>query len=145
MPDPLTFVDTNVLLYAHDRDAGRRHDEAVRIVEELWERGTGALSTQVLQEFYVNATRKLSRTISRSEARDIVADYATWRLHQVSARDVLDASSLEERHTLSFWDALIVVAAGRAGATVLLTEDLQHDRAFGALTIHNPFGATDQG
>jgi predicted nucleic acid-binding protein len=56
VPDPVTFVDTNVLLYAHDRDAGARHVEAVRIVDELWRRGTGALSTQVLQEFYVNAT-----------------------------------------------------------------------------------------
>ncbi len=140
MPDPLTFVDTNVLLYAHDRDAGDRHDQAVRIVDQLWEHGTGALSTQVLQEFYVNATRKLARTIGRAEARDIVADYATWRVHQVSVRDVVDASSLEEQHTLSFWDALIVVAARRTGASILLSEDLQTGRGFGALTVANPFG-----
>jgi predicted nucleic acid-binding protein len=137
--DGLTFVDTNVLLYAHDRQAGQRHEEAVRITDELWQRGTGALSTQVLQEFYVNATRKLKQPISRSDARDIVADYATWRVQPVSARDVLDASLMEEQHTLSFWDALIVVAAMRTGAAVLLSEDLQDGRKFGAVTVRNPF------
>lgn len=94
----------------------------------------------VLRQYH---TSKLTRTISGRTPLDIVAEYATWRVHQVDASDVLEASSLEERHTLSFWDALIVVAARRTGASVLLSEDLQAGRAFGALTVQNPFAGGD--
>ncbi len=141
MPEGPTFVDTHVLLYAHDRAAGRRHHDAVQVVDDLWAHRNGVLSTQILQEFYVNATRKLRPTISRADARDIVTDYATWRVHQVSMHDVLDASVLAERHTLSFWDALVVVAAQQVGASVLLSEDVQQTGTFGALTVRSPFTA----
>lgn len=137
--EELTFLDTNVLLYAHDRDAGERHERAVGVVTELWERGTGALSTQVLQEFYVSATRKLTQPLTRRDARELLSDYSTWRVHRISPQDVLDASMLEEQHILQFWDALIVTAAGRLGATALLSEDLQDGRRFGPLTIRDPF------
>jgi hypothetical protein len=85
---------------------------------------TDALSTQVLQEFYVVATRRFDPPVSRREARDLAA------------------SQLEERHTLSFWDALIVEAARRAGATRLVTEDLQTGRRLARILIDNPFAST---
>lgn len=141
----LTFVDSNVLVYAHDSDAGERHEQAIGVVEDLWTHGNGALSTQVMQEFYVTATRKLTRPLARQEAREILSEYSTWRVHRTSPPDVVDASLLEEQHTLQFWDALIVTAAGRLGAAVLLSEDLQHGRTFGALTIRNPFRTEGQG
>lgn len=134
-----TFVDTNILLYTVDVAAGSRHEEAFRIVSDLWLHGTGALSTQVLQEFHVNATRKISKPLPPAEVREVIAEYAVWRVHAPSTQDILEASRIAEAETTSFWDALIVVAAQRTGATEVLSEDLQHGRRFGSVTIRNPF------
>lgn len=134
-----TFVDTNVLLYALDERQDERHDVAARIIEGLWESRQGVVSTQVLQELYVNLTRKLRKPMTRPRARAIVERYAAWPVHQVTAEDILSASELEQRHTLAFWDALVVVAAQRIGAERLLTEDLQAGRTFGGVRIENPF------
>lgn len=139
MIDELVFVDTNVLLYAHDRSAGSKHARAADLVASLWGTRTGLLSTQVLQEFYVNATRKLSRPLSASQARRIVARYATWPVHLTAPADIIAASELEKRHQLAFWDALIIIAAQRSGAAVISTEDMQHGRRFGPVTIEDPF------
>ena len=139
MTADLTFVDTNVLLYAHDRSAGQRHDLARDLLVRLWGSRTGMLSTQVLQEFYVNATRKLPRPLSPIRARAIIHRYATWPVHQIDPADLIAASELETRHRLSFWDALIIISAARSGATILATEDLQHGRRFGKLLILDPF------
>ena len=105
----------------------------------LWRSRTGRLSTQVLQEFYVVATRKLAAPMHRTTARRIVTLYAEWPVVQVDVPLILAASALEERHTLSFWDALIIESARRSGATRLLTEDLQHGRMVGGVAIENPF------
>ena len=135
----VTFVDTNVLAYAHDRSETRKQPEAQARLEELWRERTGVLSTQVLQELYVVATRKLDPPMRRAAARELVALYGEWPVVQVDVALVVSASELEERHTLSFWDALIVEAARRAGATRLLTEDLQQGRRIGGVSIENPF------
>jgi predicted nucleic acid-binding protein len=135
----LTFVDTNVLVYAHDRSEKVKQPIARALLEELWATGTGALSTQVLQEFYAVATRKFDPSMSARVARQIVAVYASWPVIQVDVPLILDASELAERNTVSFWDALIVVGARRAGAVVLATEDLQDGRRFGDVRISNPF------
>lgn len=137
----ISFVDTNVLLYAHDRSAGDKRDAARELLERLWGTRTGALSTQVLQEFYVNATRKLPRPLSAPRARAVVARYANWFVHRVEPVDILAASELERRHRLAFWDALVIVAAGRVGASTLVTEDLQHGRRLGGVAIVDPFKA----
>jgi predicted nucleic acid-binding protein len=134
-----TFVDTNVLAHAHDRSETRKQPVAHARLEVLWRDRTGALSTQVLQEFYIVATRKLAAPMHRTTARKIVGLYAEWPVVQVDVPLILAASELEERHTLSFWDALILEAARRAGATRLLTEDLQPGRRIGGVRIENPF------
>ncbi len=134
-----TFVDTNVLIYALDEDQGPRYLTARALIEELWESQDGVLSTQVLQELYVNLTRKLSRPMTRSRARAAVERYSTWPIHQIAPRDIVTASELEQRHTLAFWDALIVVAAQRLEATRIVSEDMQHGRSFGGVRIENPF------
>lgn len=138
MTTPLTFVDTNVLLYAHS-DSSDRHDRAREVLAELWERRSGVISTQVLQEFYVNATKPTKLAMKPAEARRLVALYSTWRVIPADSDLVLAASHLQEDHTVSFWDALIVRAALRASASVLLSEDLQHGRRFGPLEVRDPF------
>ena len=134
-----TFVDTNVLVYAYDSTDSQKQKVAKALLLELWGAGAGALSTQVLQEFYTVATRKLDPPLIRGEARKIVALYSTWQIVCVDVPLITSASQLEESQTLSFWDALVIQAARRVGATRLMTEDLQHGRQFGDLRIEDPF------
>lgn len=134
-----TFVDTNVLIYAHDAEAGDKREQAVTVLRELWEKQSGALSTQVLQEFYVNVTRKITKPLKRATAREIIERYGAWHLVAPDLRLVVDATHLEQRSRLSFWDAMIVVAAQRSGASTLLTEDLSHGQRLGSVTVRNPF------
>ena len=136
---PLTFVDTNVLAYAHDRSETAKQPVARALLEGLWRDRAGVLSTQVLQELYVVATRKFDPPMPRGAARELIVLYAAWPVVQVDVPLVIAASELEERHTLSFWDALVVEAARRAGATRLVTEDLQPGRTIGGVTVENPF------
>ncbi len=145
MTDPsrdVVFVDTNVLVYAHDASETTRQPTAQAVLAELWRNRLGALSNQVLQEFYVVATRKFDPPMTRREARDLVEAYSHWRLVQIDVPLILAASQLEERHSLSFWDALIVEAARRAGASRLISEDLQSGRRLAGMLIDNPFAST---
>lgn len=134
-----TFVDTNVLIYAHDRDAGRKHDIARTRLRELWEERGGALSTQVLQEFYVNATRKIPTPLSPAEARRVVDVYAPWCVEGITPADLAAAFRIEDTARLGFWDALIVAVAERSGATTVLSEDLNPGQVIAGLRIENPF------
>jgi predicted nucleic acid-binding protein len=139
-PSGLTFVDTNILLYAHGADdADPRAKRARDLVTGLWEAGGGVVSTQVLQEFYAVATRKLSPPLSKLQARAVVIAYSDWCRVKTDPALIIGASALEETHTLGFWDALIIEAALRSAATTLLSEDLQDGRKFGDLLIENPF------
>lgn len=135
----LRFVDTNVLIYAHDAQAGARHDQAARLMADLWQTRQGILSTQVLQEFYVNVTRKIARPIERSAARMLLDLYATWPVVAAGPPEIKVASELEERYQLSFWDALIIAAARKGGAAILLTEDLTHGQEIAGVKVVNPF------
>ena len=134
-----TFVDTNVLIYAHDSDSGRKQKVAASHLTELWNSRTGVLSAQVLQEFYVNVTRKIAAPISRKAAREVVRAYAPWHSASVRPEDIVRASELEERHRLSFWDALIVVSAKNAGAGLILSEDLNAGQIIDGVRVENPF------
>ena len=134
-----TFVDTNVLVYAYDRGAGNKHLQARRAIGQLWDEGTGALSTQVLQEFYVNVRRKSRRPISIRSARSLVADYMVWDPVVNDGTSILEAMDAERRHKISFWDALIVVAAQKCEADVLLSEDFNHGQKYGSVRVVNPF------
>ena len=134
-----TFVDTNVLVYAHDVDAGAKRVIASGVVRDLWKRREGVLSLQVLQEFYVNVTRKIAKPISRADARDLIQAYSSWTIVALDAGDLRAASEIEERSRVSFWDALIVRAALKANAEVLLTEDLHAGGQISGVEIRNPF------
>lgn len=124
-----SFVDTNVLVYAHDTRLPAKNRVARQLVEELWESRAGVVSTQVLEELYVNVRRKVERPLPPAEARQLVADYLRWEVVTNDANAILEAIELEERFRLSFWDAMIVRAALAAGAETLLSEDLSHGRA----------------
>ena len=134
-----TFVDTNIVVYGYDQREPEKSAIAREILYNLWRTRDGQLSTQVLQELYVNLTRKLRVVLPRSKARALVGRYGRWSVHAITTGDILEAADLEERHSLSFWDALIVVAAIRSGAERILSEDLQHDRTIGGVRIENPF------
>jgi predicted nucleic acid-binding protein len=133
------FVDTNVLLYAHDASETTKQPVAAATLRDLWHQRSGAISTQVLQEFYVTATRKLARPLTRAEAREVIELYAAWPVVIIDPTVVLAATRIEENHQVSLWDALILEAARIAGAEVLLSEDLQHGQVIEDVRIENPF------
>lgn len=134
-----TFVDTNVLIYAHDVDAGRKHEIAKNLLRTLWSHRAGILSTQVLQEFYVNATRKIRKPLTKPEARSVVDTYAPWCVDGITTSDLAAAFQVEDRARIGFWDALIVAVAARAGARRVVSEDLNAGQSIAGITIHNPF------
>ena len=136
------FVDTNVLVYAYDRAAGAKRERALELVEKLWNEGRGVLSTQILQEFYVNIRRWTRPPVSREEARRLVTDYLAWDPVVNDGVAVLEAVDLGHRHRLSFWDALVVVAAVKGGASVIYSEVFNHGQQFGSVQVVNPFVGT---
>lgn len=136
------FVDTNILIYAYDTSAGDKHLTAARQIAELWKSETGLISTQVLQEFYVNVTRKIAQPLNISVARSIIEDMSRWEVVTVEPDTILAAIDLQREHTLSFWDAMIVAAAIAGGSETLLTEDLSHGQTIRGVTIRNPFRDT---
>ena len=135
----LQFVDTNVLIYAHDRSAGQKHTRARELMRELWQSGEGCLSIQVLQEFYVNVTRKVARPLAAEAAAQIIADLAVWRIHRPGVEDVLDAIRLQSRYQMSFWDAMVIASAIQLGCQTLWSEDLNPGQAYDQVTVANPF------
>ena len=135
-----TFVDTNVLIYAHDIDAGLKHDVAKTLIHELWSERAGLLSTQVLQEFYVNVTRKIASPLSRVSARGVIHSYGSWCIETALA-DVSAAFQLEDESQIGFWDALVIASAARGGAARLLSEDLNAGQTVLGVRIENPFSA----
>lgn len=131
------FVDTNVLIYLHDTTAGTKQEVARRLVDQLWEDGEGALSVQVLQEFYVNSTRKLGMPSEEAQAQ--VMRLLAWTVHAPTPRDVLSAIRLHQNSLISFWDAMILTSAARLGCEVLYSEDLNAGQEFRGVRVENPF------
>ena len=132
------FVDTNILIYAHDRSAGSKHERARDLIEQLWDNREGVLSTQVLQELCVNLRRRVQRPIPVEEIRTLIQDYLSWDVVVNTPASVLQALEIEVRYKVSFWDALILQAAESSGAAVLYSEDLATGQRYGALHVVNP-------
>jgi predicted nucleic acid-binding protein len=135
------FVDTNILVYAHDTSAGAKRDRAARLLEELWESRNGCLSVQVLQEFYVNITRKVARPLDSGVAAQILTDLSVWRVHAPGVQDVLDAIGIQRRYGLAFWDAMILQSAARLGCETVWSEDLNSDQVYEGVRVVNLFAA----
>ena len=133
-----TFIDTNVLIYAHDTRAGAKHEVAKGILAELWAGRTGALSLQVLQEFYVNVTRKIPSPLPKNVARVVVESYSSWCV-ETTPSDISTAFRIEDAARIGFWDALIVASAVRIGAARILSEDLNAGQRIAGIPVENPF------
>jgi len=133
-----TFIDTNVLVYAHEADQGAKYEIASSVLNALWSDGNGAVSMQVLQEFYVTVTRKIARPMSKSAARFLVEDYAAWCV-ETTPVEIAAAFRIEDQARISFWDALILAAAQKSGATRVLSEDINAGQKIAGIKIENPF------
>jgi predicted nucleic acid-binding protein len=133
-----TFVDTNVLIYAYDVDAKAKHELAKSALRELWIQRTGVLSLQVLQEFYVNATRKIEKPLPRRAAQSVVSTYLGWCMETTPA-EIAAAFRIEEEARINFWDALIVASAAKAGTVRIFSEDLNAKQIIAGIRVENPF------
>ena len=136
---PRAFVDANVLVYAHDASAGPKQAAAEALLADLWESGTGCLSVQVLQEFFVTVTRKVAAPLPVDEAAERIRELAAWRVFSPDAGDVLAAIALHQKTALGFRDAMIVHAAAESGCDILWTEDLDDGQVIRSVRIRNPF------
>jgi predicted nucleic acid-binding protein len=132
------FVDTNILIYAHDRSAGFKHLRARKLLEQLWDSGQGVLSTQVLQELCINLRQIAGNPLPIGEVRQLIREYSTWEIVTNTPESVLLALDIENRYETSFWDALILQAAERAGASILYSENLSAGQSYGAVQVVNP-------
>ncbi|MCA9794950.1 MAG: PIN domain-containing protein [Candidatus Eremiobacteraeota bacterium] len=130
------FIDTNLLIYAHDRDAAEKHERAADLMKSFWwKREVPALSVQVLQEMHVHLVRK---GVSIAQSTSVVERYLQWRVIDNSARLLRMALKVQHRWQLSFWDASIVAAAQQSGAKELWTEDLNPGQDFEGVMVVNP-------
>ena len=134
----MRFVDTNVLLYAISRDPDERR-KADRALEILADRDL-ALSGQVLQEFYVQATRE-SRPdpLSPDQAKKLVESFTRFTVVDTTPQIVLAAIASHDRHRISYWDAAIVEAARSIGCDTVLSEDLSDGQDYAGVVVRNPF------
>lgn len=133
------FVDSNVLVYAHDEGSGEKFDRAQALVRRLWDDRTACVSVQVLQELFVTLTRKLPTPVDPAEARAAVEDFARWTVHRPGPVDVLAAIDISERARISFWDAMIVQSSIALGCDVLYSEDLNAGQRYDGVVVVDPF------
>jgi predicted nucleic acid-binding protein len=131
------FVDTNILIYAFDTTAGKKREIAIELVERLWLERSGCVSLQVLQEFYVTATKKLRMSSNAAFAQ--VERLGTWTVHRPNVGDVLQAIELHRAKRISFWDAMILRSAIGSGCSTVWSEDLSHEQQWDGATVRNPF------
>lgn len=135
----MVFLDTNVLIYAvDDRDPAKR-DRARSWIAACWEQRCGRLSTQVLNEFYVNVRTKFAHQLSQGDARAEIRRYQHWKPWMIDQPTVETAWAVESRFGFNYWDALMLSAAQHQGCTVMLSEDLQHGQQVDSVRIVNPF------
>lgn len=137
MTDPV-FVDTNILVYAEDVDAGAKHAAANDLVRSLWENRSGVLSIQVLQELYVTLTQKVRKPLSNTATQKRIDEYLTWRVMANTPDLLRRAMAIKSRHSVSFWDASILAAARLGNCKVLYSEDLTHNEVYDGVKVVNP-------
>ncbi|HKA51913.1 MAG TPA: PIN domain-containing protein [Candidatus Dormibacteraeota bacterium] len=133
------FLDTNVLVYAYDRSAGEKHRRALHLLEQLATRKDGALSIQVLQEFFVTVTTRLPKPLPVRDAAAIVSDLGALLTHAPGVTDVLAAIDMHDRLQVSFWDAMILRSASVLRCALVWSEDLAHGRRYDDVEVRNPF------
>jgi predicted nucleic acid-binding protein len=133
------FLDTNIIVYAHDRSGGDKHVAAREIMDYLWESRKGVISVQILQEFFVCVTKKITKPLLIKNARILLEYLSTWNVVTNDKYITLKAIDLQEKYRFSFWDSLVIQAAIHGGASVLLSEALPDGQTVEGLKIVNPF------
>jgi predicted nucleic acid-binding protein len=135
----IAFFDSNVLVYLFDETEPVNQAKALKRLQQAMQSERIVISTQVLHEFVNVATRKLKPNMSFAQANERVKQFCQFEVIGSSANSVQAALALAQEHKISWWDALILEAALRADADVLVSEDGQHGRRFGKLVVENPF------
>ncbi|MEW6410736.1 MAG: PIN domain-containing protein [Nitrospirota bacterium] len=133
------FLDTNIIIYAYDVSAGKKHEIAKKIVMDLWDSRLGVISTQVLQEFFVTITKKIPKPIEIKLAKEIMRDLLKWDVVVNDGGSILEATGIHALHKYPFWDSQIIQSAIRGGASLLLSEDLSDGQTVDGVEIKNPF------
>ena len=133
------FVDANILIYSEDGADSAKQKAALAWLMVLWQRGMGRISTQVLNEFYLLATRKINPSMPAGDARAEVRRYELWQPWQTDHATVESAWAVESRYGLHYRDSLVVAAAQHLGCRYLLSEDLAHEQHYGGVQVINPF------
>ncbi|MEW6067776.1 MAG: PIN domain-containing protein [Nitrospirota bacterium] len=133
------FLDTNIIIYAYDISAGEKREIARKIITDLWGSGLGLLSTQVLQEFFVSITKKILKPLDVKIAEEIVSDLLKWDVIVNDGQSILEAIDIHSRYKYSFWDSMIIQAALKGNASLLLSEDLSDGQIINGVRIKNPF------
>jgi predicted nucleic acid-binding protein len=138
MPDRI-FVDTNILVYAHDVSAGVKNTTAKQLIQELWANKLGCLSIQVMQEFYVTVTQKVPNPMDNATAIGIIRSLRYWDVHEPSIDDIINAVDIQLRYKISFWDAMILQSALQLECDLLWSEDLNPGQVYQGIKLINPF------
>ncbi len=133
------FVDTNILVYCFDSANLLKKTKALSIVETLWESSKGVLSLQVLKEFFVTVTGRLSDKMDDAAARAAVIDLLTWNIYYETSASFKKTLEIMKQYRFSLWDANILSAALLSGCDLLYSEDLQHGQIIEEIRIVNPF------
>ena len=133
------FVDTNILLYARDSSEPEKQIVAAKRLDELWKGRNGRISVQVLNEYFVNVTRKLDPGLAPDEAWDDVEALSVWEPQPINMPLLQRGYAVQRRYALSWWDSLIVAAAEASGCTTILSEDLADGAQYFGITVENPF------
>lgn len=133
------FVDTNIFLYAYDQSDYNKQATASKLINKLWASGNGCISMQVLQELYVNLTRKVKAFGKEDLAKQIILDLGQWKLHRPDLFSLEQAIDIEHKYKISFWDAQIISSAHQLGCQILWSEDLNHDQCYLDVRVLSPF------
>ncbi len=133
------FLDTNVLVYAHDSVSPEKKARSQQLVFECLRRNSGVISAQVLSEFFVTVTQKVERPMTAEQAKREIVLLSVMETVEIDATLVLDAVNLKLRWQLSYWDSLILAAAVRAGCNTVYSEDMSDGQVYGSLTVRNPY------
>ncbi len=139
------FVDTNVFVYAYDRQNEAKQRLARELLKQLWENRRGCVSIQVLQELYVTMTKKVAVPLQPGVVAGIISDLSTWNCHKPDVNDILDAISVQQRYKTSFWDAMILNSARKMGCRVLWSENFNTGQVYEEVLVLNPFDSENSG
>lgn len=139
MSEDKIFIDTNIIIYAYDVTAEKKHRIASEIISALWNSGSGMVSTQVLQEFFVNVVQKIPKPLDPRQAQEIVRDFLKWQVVIPDGVSLVESIEICLRYGYSLWDSMIIEAAARGWAAIIYSEDLQDGQVISGITIKNPF------